>query len=154
VVDDRPRHAHHHCCARPAGRTRTRTSARTASPSIRPHADGRQDAEVTPEGLRFNAPLLHGRGDPDAGSLFSSDAPGLLIDTVKRAEDGDDLIVRLYEAHGGRGTARLRVGVPFAGAYRANLLEVRLTPAEGDGTDVLVLFRPFEIVTLALGAPG
>ena len=47
-------------------------------------------------------------------SWFSTDAPGLLVDTVKRAEDGDELIVRLYEAHGGRGAARLRVGVPFA----------------------------------------
>ena len=76
--------------------------------------------------------------------------PAWSIDTVKRAEDGDDLIVRLYEAHGGRGAARLRVGVPFAEAWFTNLLEDRLAPAEVDGDEVVVPYRPFEIVTLAL----
>ena len=56
-----------------------------------------------------------------------------MVDTVKPAEDGDGLIVRLYEAHGGRGVARLRVGVPFAEAWFANLLEDRLGPAEVEG---------------------
>ncbi len=58
--------------------------------------------------------------------------------------------MRLYEAHGGRGTARLRVGVPFRGAQRANLLEDRGAEAEVDGADVLLPYRPFEIVTVAL----
>ena len=93
------------------------------------------------------------RGGGEPRSLFATDAPGLLVDTVKRAEDGDELIVRLYEAHGGRGTARLRVGVPFGGAWFTNLLEDRLGAAEVDGDEVVVPFRPFEIVTVALGRP-
>ena len=76
-----------------------------------------------------------------------------MIDTVKRAEDGDDLIVRLYEAHGGRGVARLRVGLPFAEAWFTNLLEDRLAAADVDGDEVVIPFRPFEIVTLALPRP-
>ena len=70
--------------------------------AIHPHRGSWQDAGVTAEALCFNAPLL--LGDAGAGeprSWFSTDTPGLIIDTVKRAEDGDDLIVRLYEAHGG-----------------------------------------------------
>ena len=43
-----------------------------------------------------------------AGSLASATG-GLVLDTVKRAEDSDALILRLYEPHGGRGTARVRV---------------------------------------------
>ena len=76
-----------------------------------------------------------------------------MIDTVKRAEDGDDLIVRLYEAHGARGVGRLRVGMPFADAWFANLLEDRLTPAEVEADEIVVPFRPFEIVTVSLGRP-
>jgi alpha-mannosidase len=121
--------------------------------AIRPHRGSWQDAGVTAEALCFNAPLLLGEAAEETRSWFSTDAPGLFIDTVKRAEDSDDLVVRLYEAHGGSGAARLRVGLPFTEAWFTNLLEDRLTPAEVDGDDVIVPFGPFEIVTLALGRP-
>jgi alpha-mannosidase len=124
--------------------------------AIHPHRGAWQDAGVTAQALCFNAPLLLGEPTGETRSWLSTDTPGLLIDTVKRAEDGDDLVVRLYEAHGGRGVARLRVGPPFAEAWFTNLLEERLGPAEVDGDEVVIPFRPFEIVTLALAttAPG
>jgi alpha-mannosidase len=118
--------------------------------AILPHVGAWQEAGVTAQALAFNAPLLLGEGTDGPRSWFSTDAPGLLVDTVKRAEDGDALIVRLYEAHGGRGVARLRVGLPFSEAWFANLLEDRLAVAEVDGDEVVVPYRPFQIVTLAL----
>ncbi|MGZ4279789.1 MAG: alpha-mannosidase [Solirubrobacteraceae bacterium] len=119
--------------------------------AIHPHRGGWQEAGVTAQALCFNAPLLLGEATGQTRSWFSADAPGLFVDTVKCAEDGDELIVRLYEAHGGRGTARLRVGLPFTEAWFTNLLEDRLAPAEVDGDEVVIPFRPFEIVTIALG---
>jgi alpha-mannosidase len=124
--------------------------------AIFPHHGGWQDGGVTAEALRFNAPLLLGdrEGESEPRSWFSTDAPGLLVDTVKPAEDGDALIVRLYEAHGGRGTARLCVGVPFGEAWFANMLEDRLADAHVDGAEVTIPYRPFEIVTVALSRHG
>ena len=121
--------------------------------AICPHRGSWQDAGVTAEALRFNAPLLLGEPTGETRSWFSIDTPGLLIDTVKRAEDGDDLVVRLYEAHGGRGVARLRVGVPFIEAWFTNLLEDRLGQAEVERDEVVIPFRPFEIITIRLGTP-
>ena len=73
-----------------------------------------------------------------------------MLDTIKRAEDSDALILRLYEAHGGRGTARVRVDVPFSTACRTNLLE-------GEGEElgsydgvIEVAYRPWELITIAL----
>ena len=78
--------------------------------AVFPHAGGWQEAGVTAEALRFNAPLLLGdRATPQPRSWFACDE--LMVDTVKPAEDGDALIVRLYEAHGGtrdRAAARRR----------------------------------------------
>ena len=121
--------------------------------AICPHRGGWQEAGVTAEALCFNAPLLLGEGAGEVGSWFSTDAPGVFIDTVKRAEDSDDLIVRLYEGHGGGGVARLRVGLPFTGAWFTNLLEDRLSAAEVDGDEVVIPFRPFEIITVGLATP-
>jgi alpha-mannosidase len=121
--------------------------------AICPHRGSWQDAGVTAEALRFNAPLLLGEPAGEARSWFSTDTTGLLIDSIKRAEDGDDLVVRLYEAHGGRGVARLRVGLPFAEAWFTNLLEDRQSAAEVDGDEVVIPFRPFEIITIGLAPP-
>lgn len=35
------------------------------------------------------------------------DAPNVVLDTMKRAEDSNDIIVRIYEAYGGHAKARL-----------------------------------------------
>jgi len=118
--------------------------------AIFPHRGGWQAGGVTAEALRFNAPLLLGEGEAAPRSWFACEE--LMIDTVKPAEDGDGIVVRLYEPHGGRGVARLRVGVPFAEAWFANLLEDRLGPAETDAAEVTIPYRPFEIVTLVLRA--
>jgi alpha-mannosidase len=120
--------------------------------AVMPHADGWAEAGVTAEALRFNAPLV-GVADEDAAPrslLAVLGAPGLMIDTVKRAEDSDALVVRLYEAHGGRGTARLKPALPFSGARRANLLEDPLDALPVEGDEVVIAFRPFEILTVLL----
>ena len=73
-----------------------------------------------------------------------------MLDTIKRAEDSDSLILRLYEAHGGRGTARVRLGVPFSRACLTDLLE-----GEGDELPlrdgaIEVAYRPWQLITIAV----
>ena len=57
-------------------------------------------------------------------------------------------MLRLYEPHGGRGTARVRLGVAFASARRANVLEDDGEPLELDGDEIVVPFRPHELITI------
>jgi alpha-mannosidase len=57
-------------------------------------------------------------------------------------------VLRLYESHGGRAAARVRLALPFSEARRANLLE-----DDGDELDVadgaiVIPYRPHEIVTV------
>ena len=71
--------------------------------------------------------------------------------SLKRAEDGEGLILRLYEPHGNRGRALLRFPMPLQRVERVNLLE---EPAESrpvladDGATVHLDVRPFEVVSL------
>jgi alpha-mannosidase len=116
--------------------------------AILPHAGGWQDAGVVAAARAFNAPLRWCAAAGGGPWARVEGAPGLVLDTVKQAEDSDALVVRLYEAHGGRGRARVVLGVPFAGARRSNLLEDDLGPAEVDGDAIVVAFRPWQIVTL------
>ena len=59
--------------------------------------------------------------------------------------------MRLYEAHGARGTARLKLGTAVTAASYCDLLEQAQRDAKvsGDGT-VEVPYRPFQIITLKI----
>jgi alpha-mannosidase len=115
--------------------------------ALYPHAGGWQDGGVLGEAAAFNAPLRWGSG-LSRGAWVRVDPPGLVLDTVKLAEDSRALVLRLYEPYGGRGQARIELAMPFSSARRSNLLEDDLGPAEVSGGAIAVDYRPWEIVTL------
>lgn len=85
-----------------------------------------------------------------SASLLTVDAPNVIIETVKQAEDGNGIIVRLYENNRARGPVTLRTGFPVKAAYQCNLLEenqAELTAAENS---VSLTISPYQIVTLRL----
>ncbi|WP_406404238.1 glycosyl hydrolase-related protein [Streptomyces sp. NBC_00879] len=106
------------------------------------------------EGYALNLPLRVADADRSIEPLVSSDNPAVTIEAVKLADDrSGDVIVRLYESHGGRAHATLRTGFPPAGARITDLLE-RPLPDEplsvGDDGSVALTLRPFQILTLRL----
>ena len=120
--------------------------------ALYPHAGGPQAAAVVEEAMRLNVPLLllQTSAPLDIQSFFQVDNPALVIDTVKKAEDSDALIVRLYEARGTRGRARLTTTLPLKSAALANLLEDELEELDAVEAGVTLDFRPFEIITVVL----
>ena len=82
------------------------------------------------------------------GPPGAAEADGLVLDTIKRAEDSDALVLRLYEPHGARGAAHVRLALPFTGARRANLLEDPGEPLPVSGDTIEVPYRPFELITV------
>ena len=83
-------------------------------------------------------------------SLVAVDVPNVIIETVKQAEDGQGVIVRLYENERCRGPATLRVGFPLAGAYRCNLLEENGAPLPIVQNEVRLAVKPYQIMTVRL----
>ena len=91
-----------------------------------------------------------GEGLPETFSLARCDRPNVILETVKQAEDGEDLILRFYEAFDRRGQVRLTLGVPFSGVTVCDLMENPISDAEitVSGQDITLPVRNFEIVTL------
>ena len=72
----------------------------------------------------------------------------LVVETVKKAEDDDAIIVRLYDAHDRKSTATLTPGFAFGKAYLCDMLEnVQEELPVRDGS-VSFPVGNFEIVTL------
>jgi alpha-mannosidase len=103
----------------------------------------------------LNDPLIArkgaGRGvKGEMAPLVACDAPNVIIETVKWAEDGNGIIVRLYDTLRRRGPITLTTSFPLKAAVRTNLLEEEKYPLTVEGNRVRYNIRPFEIVTLRL----
>ncbi|GBC03648.1 hypothetical protein RclHR1_05230010 [Rhizophagus clarus] len=124
--------------------------------AILPHACSFLESNVVREAYQFNVPLIIRTTSKefvqayDTKSYFTiSNAPNVILDTVKRAEDTDEIILRLYEAYGGHAKAILTSTLPLEHIYETNILEdntclVNYNHQEGS----VINFRPFQVITL------
>ncbi|MEU1891461.1 alpha-mannosidase [Streptomyces pristinaespiralis] len=115
---------------------------------------GASIGDAVREGYRINLPERRVPGDAEVAPLVTVDNDAVVVSAVKLADDGSgDVVVRLYEATGGRARARVTPGFPAAGVLATDLLERTLddvpAPELVDGSVPLSL-RPFELVTLRL----
>jgi len=83
--------------------------------SLYPHADSWSE-ETQREAYLLNDPIISYRSKVEGQrsqttslqSLISCSAPNVIIETVKQAEDGDGIIIRLFESQRKRGQAQVR----------------------------------------------
>ena len=124
--------------------------------SLFPHAGSFHEGAVIAEARALNAPLhlletaRRSGARPAKEHFFEVDCPAVVIDTIKKAEKEDAIIVRLYEAHQTRGLVTFKTSLPVRSISTADLMERTLqTLACTDGS-VTFDIAPFEIVTLKL----
>ena len=105
-----------------------------------PHTGSWQSAGIVRLAEEYTAPVpvlyqgIHGGSRPQSGSFLSVDARNVVVTALKKAEEGDDLILRCYETHGRPTTATLKMG--FANQQWTGK------------------FRPLEIKTLRISKGG
>ena len=125
--------------------------------SLLPHAGDWRNGTV-PAAYSLNNPLIvrqvrgvpQGASDADRGSLVHVDAPQIIIETVKQAEDGDGLILRLYEHERTQQAFDVQAGFPLAEAFRCNLLEENEEQLHVAAGKVALQAGPYQIMTLRL----
>ena len=109
------------------------------------------DSPLVQEGYDLNVPVMAAPGAGGEGSLFSVDAPNVVIETVKPAEDGSgDVIVRLYESKRTATRCILETSLPIKNAVQTNMLEEEQGDLALDESTIALDFRPFEIKTIRL----
>ncbi|RIH85829.1 alpha-mannosidase [Calidithermus roseus] len=104
----------------------------------------------------LNAPLraivlpAEGGNWPSVRQLVRISAPGLRLSALKRSEEGEGVVLRLYEAHGGRGRAVLESELATGAARRVNLLEEAQEELLLEGTALRLDFTPYRVISLEL----
>ena len=124
--------------------------------SIIPHEGSFKTAGTIRAAQLFNSPLTaipvsrHDGTLPESYSLISCNRENIMIDTVKKAEDDDALIIRAYESFDRRTNATFTVGFDAKKAYICDMLEneeKEIPVVDGKFT---VEMSNFEIVTVKL----
>ena len=129
--------------------------------AIYPHAGTWQQAMTVRHGFEYNYPLTavvttaHPGTLPPSHSFVSVSPDNVVLTAVKKAEDSNALIFRVYEWAGKAATVDFHVPPGATAATVTNMME---TP-EGDalpltGDVVKAPIKPFEILTVRVDYPG
>lgn len=110
--------------------------------ALYPHEGDCYDANTAREGYFFNNPPIAAEGSA-LQSFVASDNPHVVVETVKPSENGEGIIVRMYEDSGASTTAKLSVSFPYRSVVETDLIETEL----GAIDDLTLTFKPFEIRT-------
>lgn len=122
--------------------------------SIMSHSGSFKEGGVVLEAQRLNNPLIaidveKGNGSlPQSYSYISCDSENVIIDTVKKAENGKGIIVRMYDAYNRRRNVTVNLPEGAKEVYLTNLMEEKIKQLKITNGKVTVPVNNFEIVTL------
>jgi len=124
--------------------------------AVYPHAWNWDEAEVYREAERLMLPMEPAQAGPHGGSLpkrhgfLSLEPANLILSAVKRAEDGEGLVVRLFNPTGAHICGRLTLDRSVASAAALTLEETQPEPLATDGKSVTVEAAPKQIATVSV----
>jgi alpha-mannosidase len=125
--------------------------------SVLPHAGDWTSAGVVAEAFALNSPLIAapaGANASDGAGFVQAAGTELALGALKPAEDGNGIILRVYEPHGNHGPVTLRFADPVSSVERVNLLEEPADDSQPQladgGATARFNVRSFEVVTLRI----
>jgi len=123
-----------------------------------PHEGGWE--ESWPEAHRFAVPMRARRVEdssgalPAEGALLALEGPAFAVSAIKRAEDGEGVIVRLYNVTSRPASGRVRLEEPFQGAEFVNMDEAFLAAAPLEDGWVRLDAQPNQVLNLRFRSKG
>lgn len=127
--------------------------------ALYPHQGDFREGRVIQAAYDLNRPLVAREIASQTGtlpglwSLASVDQDNVVLEVIKKAENNDDMIIRLYEAHGRRSRASLQLPEGAgATAYACDLLENNEAECAVENGRISFDIKPYEILTFRIPA--
>ena len=124
--------------------------------SLYPHGGSFKSGGTVREAYRLNQPLMSldvpkQDGTLEAShSMLSCENENIIIETMKKAEDSGDIIIRLYDTFNRSGKVRINTGFDFKKAYLCDMLENNISELDAEARAIEIPVGTYEIVTLKL----
>jgi alpha-mannosidase len=129
--------------------------------ALYPHAGSWKDANTVRRGYELNDPLKaqqvfdHTGSLPAEHSFASIENPNVTLTAIKKAEDADALIFRMYEWAGKATDVKLHIPPGATYAIETNLMEKPEGPHLNlTGDTITVPIKPYEILTVQAAYPA
>lgn len=116
------------------------------------HENRWDDADTVKEAFRENIPLTarfvpSGKGKDYERSFIKVSDERIMIDAVKPAQDGDGIILRVYETNAHTGEVSITLPFDITQLWECNMMEVNERTADFNGNTFTFITHPFEVHT-------
>ena len=124
--------------------------------ALYPHPGDYQTGRVVNQAVEFNEPLLVQRCPAHIGSLpaqfsyIQIEPDGVILNNLKKAEDGQGWILRIYDANGKTSNAVVHFNIPVRKVKEVNLIEDDLAPITVQKNSFSFVIRANEIRTFQI----
>lgn len=124
--------------------------------SLYPHKNDFRDGGVVQMAYNLNCPMYAVVEDSHNGeispieSFVSIDAENVFVEVVKKAEESEHIIVRLYECYNRRTNVNCMFNKKIKSVYECNLLERNTEQLTSDDNAFSFEINPFEIKTFKI----
>lgn len=118
--------------------------------SLYPHPLGWREGRTVLQALDLNDPMMVTEGARSVASFASVSARNVTVETVKQAEDGDGVIIRLNEFENAKTDFMFQFIRPIKAAWECDMLENRIQPLKVQGAICPMTIDPFEVKTVRL----
>jgi len=122
--------------------------------SLLPHTGGFREGLVVQEGYKLNMPLMVRQINmqdgvmPQSWSLIHAEQENIVIETIKKSEDDESVIVRFHEAYNQKCYAHITTGFDFREVYLVDLMEKNPVILPHNGRTVVLPVQNYELITL------
>jgi len=121
--------------------------------ALYPHTSNFYASDVVQKAYAFNNPLIVQtveKGDgrlPEIYSFVSCEAKNVAIDTVKKAENDDCIVIRAYEFANTQTNTKMSFGFEVDKIIVCDMLERNIQELKVNNRKLSINFKPFEVIT-------
>lgn len=124
--------------------------------SLYPHKGGYKQSQTVQQAYLINNPLKGVYVEEGSGvlkreySFVTCNVDNVIVETIKQAEDSNDIIIRVFETYNRRTRAELIFDLPISRVWECNLMEEAEMEIEVETNHLSFTIQPYEIRTFKI----
>lgn len=125
--------------------------------SILPYTSSWSTSKIFVEAKKVRDPLYvfvnndgTSRYEQIEDSFLEVEPDNIVVETIKKSSNGNNIVVRLYESANKYGLLNIKPKFEISKAWRTNILEDQIRELAVENNEIKYVFRPYELITIMI----